>query len=192
MGILSLTDVDSSVKSSLSGLMIDGKEVPVYYADPEKEFVKEEYPFFALTRAGAYPDEQRWDNDPLTYNYVYDTNGNVKQFTERPNPIPYNVFYMVRLYYDYNLDGVVMNTHIMKLWSRGSYVTIGDDQYDVIFVSYKNPNSTYREFGKFKENDPKQYIDQYLYKLEINLETGTEVTVLTTQQPATVSSQQIP
>lgn len=173
--ITDLRQVDQAFKDKLEGLKIGDKVVPVIYINPEGEFKLEEYPAIVVFRSGAYPDDERWYNDVIRYDYEYWANGAPKSSKEKPNPLPYNIYYSVRLYYDYQGDGVQLNTHMMRTLHRGSYLPIGDDKYDVLFVSYKNPNATYREFGVVKENKDREFIDQYLYKVEINLETGIEV-----------------
>jgi|SRR3712207_3521581 len=167
-----LRQVDKAFKDKLEGLKIEDKEVPVLYINPEGELKVEEYPAIVIFRSGAYPDNNRWYNDTIKYDWEYYSNGAPKSVKEKPNPLPYNIYYSVRLYYQYQSDGVVMNTHMMRVLDRVAYLPIEGDKYDVQFVSYKNPNATYREFGTVKENKEREFIDQYLYKVEINLETG--------------------
>jgi hypothetical protein len=162
----------------LKGLIVTGDEgdieVPVIYINPDAEFKAESYPAFVICRSGAYPDVYRYSEDKY-YEYTYDSSGNPTSALERNNPEPYNIYYSIRLYYTYQRHGMELNTHIMKTLRRTAYLDIDNDTYDILFVSYKNPNATYREFGKFKEDQPDESIDQYLFRIEMNLEVDSPV-----------------
>lgn len=167
-----LRQVDLAFRERLKGLKIDDEEVSVFYITPEGEFAIEKYPAIVVFRSGAYPANDRWYNDVIRYDWQYFDNGNPKSVMEKPNPTPYNVYYSIRLYYKFQEDGAKLNTHVANVFRRGTYIVIGQDKYDVELVSYKNPNATYREFGEVKQNEVRTFVDQYLLKVEINLETG--------------------
>lgn len=170
--ITTLRQVDEAFQKKISGCKIGDKEVPVYYIDPEGEFTPEVYPAMAVFRSGAYQDFNRYSNDTFEFDVVLNSEGNKQSSKRSPNPEPYNVYYSIRLYYNYQSDGTDMNTFVMRTLNRTAYLPIDGDKYDVGFVSYKNPNATYREFGVIKENKEREFIDQYLFKVEMNLDTG--------------------
>ena len=175
--ITDLKQVDQAVIDKIKGLQVQDstglmKDVPVLYINPEGEFKPESYPSIIVYRSGAYPDFTRWSNDSYVVEETYAEDGSLRSISEIDNPEPYLVYYSIRLYYTYNGDGVVMNNHLMKTFKRGAYLPIEGDKYDVSMVSYKNPNATYREFGVIKENQEREFTDQYLYKAEINLYDG--------------------
>jgi hypothetical protein len=158
-------------------------EVPVMYIDPEVEFVPDVKPSIAIYRAGIYPDDYRWTNDKFYDNPKYDdSTGDLVSVDEREAPDPYQVYYGIRLYYSYQMDGVILTKHLMKQLRRSSYLDIGGDQYDVMFVSYKNPSSTYKDFGELKENEPREFSEQYLYKVQMELDTAPRETVNVSQE----------
>lgn len=176
--ITQLSQVDRAVQNALAGLIIDGVEVPSLYINPEdvSEFKADNYPSIVFYRSGAYPDVYREITDKI-YAPIFDQDGFVTSVNEKSNPTPLNVYYGIRLYYKFNEDGAYMNTFILQKFPRVSAINIDGELYDIVFVSYKNPNATYREFGVIKKNEPREFTDQYLYRVEINLE-GLETPVV--------------
>ena len=175
--IESLMDVDKAFKEALMGLKVedaDGNlvDVPVCYINPESQFEVMKYPVFVIYRSGAYPDPARYSNDTYRVSTEYYSNGNPKSAQDIKNPEPYKIYYNVRLYYNYQVDGLSMNSYLMRKFKRGAYLEICGDKYDIDMVSYKNPNSTYREFGDIKENKEREFVDQYLYSIDINIFDG--------------------
>lgn len=176
-----LSQCDEAMKSRLKGLMLPDafgtlNEVPVLYIVPEKELVVEQKPAIAFYRAGVYPDNNRWTNDLFYDNLQFNEVGDLVQLDERNAPDPYNVYYGIRLFYEFQEDGVELNNHIMKVLRRGSYLTIGANNYDVFFVSYKNPDVTYRDFGEIKESEDRTFVEQYLFRLETELDNSERIT----------------
>ena len=175
-----LSQVDEAIINKLKGLKVldssgEPTEVPVMYIVPEKELVVDKKPSIAIYRAGVYPDNNRWTND-LFYDNFQHSNGNLVQVDERDAPDPYNVYYGIRLFYEYQEDGVELNNHIMKVLRRGAYLNIGDHKYDIFFVSYKNPDVTYRDFGEIKGNDDRLFVEQYLFRVETELDNAERTT----------------
>jgi hypothetical protein len=180
--ITEFSQVDEALIAKLSGLTVDDgnggtMEVPVMYIDPEVEFIPDVKPSIAIYRAGIYPDDYRWTNDKFYDNPTYDNSGDLVSVEEREAPDPFQIYYGIRLYYSYQMDGVVLTRHIMSRLRRGSFLEIGGDGYDVLFISYKNPSSTYKDFGELKENEPREFIEQYLYKVQIELDTAQRTKV---------------
>jgi hypothetical protein len=176
-----LSQCDEALLNKLKGLMLPNElgvitEVPVLYIDPEKELQLETKPAIVIYRAGVYPDNNRWTNDLFYDNLQYAENGDLVQVDERDAPDPYNVYYGIRLFYEYQEDGVELNNHIMKILRRGAYLNIGEYKYDMFFVSYRNPDVTYRDFGEIKENEQRTFVEQYLYRVETELDNATRIT----------------
>lgn len=180
--ITDLSQCDEAMVNKLKGLEIEGKPVEVVYINPEKEFLTQTYPTIAVYRLGAYPDNYRWTNDKFYDSPNYTEAGLLDTVQEREAPLPYTVYYGVRLYYEYQQDGAILNTYLARIMKRGTFVEIGGDTYDVLFVSYRNPESTYKEFGEQKENEDREFVEQYLYKLEIDLDLGSRTTKKVSQE----------
>lgn len=174
--ITDFSQCDEALINKLKGLIIEGEEVPVLYINPEKEFVISKHPSIVIYRSGVYPDNYRWTNDRFYDNYVYTGDGTPTTVDEREAPIPYNLYYGIRIYYKYQEDGAKLSTYINSVLKRGAYVEIGGDHYDIVFVSYRNPNATYKEFGEQKENEDREFVEQYLYRLEIELDIAQRTT----------------
>lgn len=173
-----ITLVDAEMLNKLKGLLIDDVEVPVLYLNPEPEFQPEVKPAIIVFRIGIYPDNTRWTNDKFFDNPVLDDGGTLKTVDMREAPIPYLMYYGIRLYYDYNEDGAILNNFLLSKLPRGAYLSIDGDKYDTEFVSYRNPSATYREFGVVKGNQPREFVDQYLYKVRIELDSAQRKSVL--------------
>lgn len=184
--ITDFRQVDKAILEKLKGLqVIDeyGKliDVDVIYINPEVEFKVSKYPAFIVYRQGIFPDNYRWTNDKFYDNPVYDETGALIHVDEREAPDPYNVYYGIRLYYEYQKDGVKLNQHIMSKLRRGAFLDIEGSQYDVFFVSYRNPEATYRTYGELQKKEQREFYEQYLYKVEIELDNATRDTVPITQ-----------
>lgn len=173
--ITEFSQCDEALISKLRGLVIDGEEVTVLYINPEKEFVTSKYPAIAVYRSGVYPDNRRWTNDKFYDNEVRNEDG-IISLDERDAPIPYNLYYGIRIYYKYQEDGAKLSTYINSVLKRGAYIEIVGDKYDILFVSYKNPNATYKDFGEQRENEDREFVEQYLYRLEIELDIAQRTT----------------
>lgn len=170
--ITSVEQVDTALAGKLVGLVIDDVTIPVLFINPEGEFQAETYPSIVIYRSGIYPDNNRWTNDKFYDDIVELVSGEITAAV-RDAPVPYLVYYGVRLYYDYQQDGVALNNHLLKILKRGQFLTVLGDNYDIEFVSYKNPSATYREFGIVKGNEKVEFIDQYLFRIPIDIDDST-------------------
>lgn len=170
-----ISQCDKALIEKLKGLIIDGEEVPVLYINPEEEFVNSKLPSIVVYRAGIYPDNFRWINDKF-YDNLRELENGVYVVDEREAPIPYNIYYGIRLYYQYQMDGVKLNTYINTVLNRNAYVTIEGNKYDLVFVSYKNPEVTYRDFGTLEKKEPREFVEQYLFRMEIELDINPRIT----------------
>jgi len=174
--ITDFSQCDEALINKLKGLIIEGEEVPVLYISPEKEFVISKYPSIVIYRSGVYPDNYRWTNDKFYDNLTFSEDGTPLSVDEREAPIPYNLYYGIRIYYKYQEDGARLSTYINSVLKRGAFVEIGGDKYDIVFVSYKNPNATYKDFGEQREKDDREFVEQYLYRLEMELDISQRTT----------------
>lgn len=174
--VTDFSQCDEALINKLKGLIIEGEEVPVLYINPEKEFVISKYPSIVIYRSGVYPDNYRWTNDKFYDNLTFSEDGTPLSVDEREAPIPYNLYYGIRIYYKYQEDGARLSTYINSVLKRGAFVEIGGDKYDIVFVSYKNPNATYKDFGEQREKDDREFVEQYLYRLEIELDIAQRTT----------------
>lgn len=174
--ISDFSQCDEALVKKLRGLVIDNEEVPVLFVSPEKEFVTSKLPSIVVYRSGVYPDNFRWTNDKFYDNITFNEDGIPISVDEREAPIPYNLYYGIRIYYEYQEDGAKLSTYINSVLKRGAFIEVGGDQYDIVFVSYKNPNATYKEFGEQKENKDREFVEQYLYRLEIELDIAQRTT----------------
>ena len=180
--ITDFRQVDEAILKKLKGLQVMdeyGKltDVDVIYINPEVEFKVSKYPAFIIYRQGVYPDNYRWTNDKFYDNPQFDESGELVRVDEREAPDPYNIYYGIRLYYEYQKDGVKLNQHIMSKLRRGAFLEIDGLQYDVFFVSYRNPEATYRTYGELERKERREFYEQYLYKVEIELDNASRETV---------------
>ena len=178
--IKSLQVCDEAIVNNFKGLkLLDGsgkeREVPVVFISPQKEFKLQEInsmlPCIVVFRNGVYPDVYGWRYDSSTYiiDVEYNEQGLPIRGKEVKSTEPYNIYYGIRIYYEYLEDGADMNFFVTKRTRRGSYVVIDGEGFDLEFLSYKNPEGTYRTFGEVQEKEIKTYQDQYLFKLKADL-----------------------
>ena len=178
--ITSLSSCDEALVDNFRGLKLtneDGelREVPVVFISPQKEFepkdIQDKLPCIVVFRNGVYPDIYGWRFDNSTYivDVEYDKDGRPLRGKEVKATEPYNIYYGIRMFYEYLEDGADLNFFITKKTRRGSYVVIDGEGYDMEFLSYKNPEGTYRTFGEVKEKEIKSYSDQYLIKLKADM-----------------------
>lgn len=174
--IQNIKDCDKAIINMFRGLYVldenkKKKEVPVEFISPQKEYglpdPESPLPCIVVFRNGIYPDVYGWKYDNSTYlvDVEYDKQGKPYKANEVRGTEPYNIYYGVRLFYKYKEDGADLNFFITKLLKRDSYVNINGEGYDLEFLSYRNPEGTYRTFGQSSEKNIKQFVDQYLFKL---------------------------
>lgn len=182
--IKTVEQCDEAVVKHFKGLKIEDeegndREVPVVFISPQKQYsedipdeyyeaVKDRLPCLVVFRDGIYPDVLGWRYDNSTYyeDVIYDEKtGKPISGVEVKATEPYNIYYGVRAYYKYQSDGAKMNFFLTRKSKRGAYVIIDEEGYDFDFISYRNPEITYKTFGRMKEKNVRYHIDQYLYKL---------------------------
>jgi hypothetical protein len=189
--ITKIETVDTAFYNKLVGMATTDDEgnaqsIPVVYIDPEPEFKAEAYPSIVFYRMGIYPNTEKYINDVFYDNYTFDSSGNPLTVQKRNAPEPFIVYYGVRLYYQYQRDGLIMTDGLLARFRRGSYLDIDGDKYDASMVSYRNPNSSYRQFGEIKKDEPREFIDQYLYRVDIELDNAVRETLKLNQYGVTI------
>ncbi|MBO8161152.1 MAG: hypothetical protein H0Z24_05900 [Thermosipho sp. (in: Bacteria)] len=172
MQIPTLDDYDLAIQQKLKGLIVKNKEVPVYYMNPEHEFKIKEVPCIVFYRVGLVRDLSRWSNDKVIYDVITDTDNNPIEAKYKAHPEPYNIFYVVRYYYRYHRDGIILFNHIMTTFPRASYLDILDMQYDIYFDSFSNPSSGYKDFGI--QDKKREFVEQITYRLEALLDLSQQ------------------
>lgn len=172
-------DFDRAFIQKLKGLKLEDeegelREVPVSFINPQDVYPspnKKSLPCIVVFRNGAYPDFYGWRYDNSTYytDITYDEKGNPLKGKAVKATEPYNIYYGIRVYYKLQGDGASLNFYVNKKLHRGAYLTIGKESYDIDFLSYKNPEGTYRTFGQKDLKEPEVWVDQYLFKVEADL-----------------------
>lgn len=177
--ITSLKDCDKAFMARVKGCYVENEhglseEVPVMYISPDEELKLERLPAFVVMRVGAYPDNSRWTNNIYYSDPSYSSNGEIVDVVKYDAPEPFALYYSIRLYYEYPQDGAEMSLHILRRFRRGAYLEIDNQPYDLIYVDYRNPQTSYKEFGEFKDKELKQFVEQYQYRLNIDLAPTTK------------------
>ena len=172
--ITSLKDCDKAFMDRVRGCKVENEngelvDVPVIYINPDEELLVETYPCFVVMRVGAYPDVSRWNNGVYYSDPSYNSNGEVVDVVKQDAPQPYALYYAVKLFYQYPQDGADMTFHILNRFKRGAYLEIDNEPYDLSYVSYRNQQSNYKDFGEIKDKDIKQFVEQYQYRLDIDI-----------------------
>lgn len=178
--ITSFDQVGLALIEKLSGLTIDEREVPVEYFDPDLDLGEAEYPLIVIYKTAEMPDNQRWGIDPIRDNPKY-VNGKLESTDVRDHPEPWNLFYAVRLYTDYQQDLDTLKFFFRKKFPRIAYLEIEGVKYDVFHVDFSIPSSEYRDFGTVEEGK-REFSEQYLIKVEVNLDLSDRVTVPTAKE----------
>lgn len=182
-----MKDCDKAFMDRVRGCYVDDEDgnivkVPVLYISPDEELKLERLPAFVVMRTGAYPDVSRWTNNVYYSDPSYNGNGEVVDVVKQDSPEPYALYYTIRLYYEYPQDGANMSLHILNRFKRGAYLEIDKVPYDLSYVSYRNPQTSYKEFGEFKDKELKQFVEQYQYRLDIDLAPTTRGRVKVSRQ----------
>lgn len=177
--ITSLKDCDKGFMDRVKGCMIEDEDgnlvqVPVLYMNPDEEETIEDYPAFVVMRMGAYPDTSRWTNNISYTDPTYNNQGELVDVAKHEAPQPFAIYYSVRMYYQYPQDGAVMSLYIMQRFHRGAYLEIDKVPYDLSYVSYRNPQTSYKEFGETKDKEINQYLEQYQFRLDVDLAPVTK------------------
>lgn len=185
--ITELRQCESALLSYLSGFIIDEEEVNATIIAPEGEVEIEHYPAIVIYRTGAYPDYSRHTNEPFYSDAQYNDEGILLSVNKREAPTPYNLYYGIRVYYEFQQDGIRIIDFILKKFKRGAQIPIEGIKYNTSIVSYKNPNATYRQFGEQKKNEKRRFVEQYLIKLEIEFDFGTKEEIKVNREGLTIN-----
>lgn len=180
--IKSFEEVDTAMFHLFSNILIKGKKVKLIYYTPDIDLEEAEAPSIVLFRTNPFLDVSRWDNNgQFIDNPVYDADGNVTHRDVRTPPEPWSILYSVKILYEQQLHGVHMNDQILRLFPRGSYITIKGVDYDVEQTSAGLWGTQYKDFGKV-EDGKRRFQETYTYRVDILLEIGESRSVPTVRE----------
>lgn len=196
------TVIDKAMKTKLSACTINSTLVPAIYINPEEEFVVETFPSIVFYRTSVVQDKQRTCTDVFKDNPVI-TGGNLMQLSERKAPLAMKILYNIRLFYQYQSDGVILNAFMLKNFPPRPYpcflnVVTKDAVYnasnelvsaaelfpcDLEYINSVSPQSSSKFFGTINEaTEERTFCDQHLYWCEIDLDLFDRVVVKTVQE----------
>lgn len=179
-----IDDYNLALRNRLLEIMIDGNEVPVYFANPEEEFSPETIPCIVLFMQGMNYDPFRVNNDIIQED-VYDGENKLVAKTQIQYPTPWNFIYTVRYYYEYKIDGNELLQSISEKLPKYTFLEVLGTDYDLELLSVNIP-----EQKGFKVTEERKFFGQFTFKLEAELENRdtvkTEVKVST--KPVSVIS----
>ena len=169
----SIQQLDGAMLEKLRGIKVrdeDGNiiEVPIKFISTDRGYEEPaKLPAIILYRNGVYPDVYgyRWDNSTYLVDKEYNENGDVIKAKEVPATQPYNAYYGVFLYYEYEEDGALMTMQVNKKLHRGSYLAIDGYGYDIEYLEYKHVGATFEQFGDRKKDEVKPKSERFLFRI---------------------------
>lgn len=174
--LTSLVDLDTAIRNNLEGCIVAGEAVPVVYVNPEEEYVSETYPCIVFYRAGMVSGKSRISIDPLKDNPVYNEEGTLVQCDVRNAPMPVDVLYVIRLFYNVQEDNSALNIHLLRRFPfppNPCYVTVNGVKYDLLFDGQSVPRAMDKAFGEVdlsSEKEQRIFYEQYFFWCEVNVE----------------------
>lgn len=179
---VNIGDYNVAIYEKLSGLqLLDGNgvlvDVPVIYQNPEDEFFTKILPSIVFFRCGFTPDPKRRTNDIFKES--------IDEYTVRVMPClePINIYYMIRYYYQYQTDGIILHKHIInKLGLKHSTLEIKGELYDLFYKSYNISGFQYKDYGELEVGE-REFSEQFIYVLEgvIDLSDSAKIVPLNTE-----------
>lgn len=170
--INSFEEVDTAMFDIISGFTVGGQPVEVTYYTPDVDLVKVDPPALVIYRTMPYRDLSRWSNEEDFYdNPVLNEEGNPVEVDSRKHPEPWSIMYTVKTVYEYQSDGVTLNDNILRLFPRGSYITINNVDYPVEQTTAGLWGSQYKDFGRV-EDGKRKFQETYTFKVDVYLEAG--------------------
>lgn len=167
--IRSLREVEQAMKDYFTGFEVDTKVVPVTFINPPSESKSQDTLAIVLSQQGDYTDTFRWENKTVVLSESI-VGGKLVRELNQPEPI--SVYYIVRLH----SMGSKAHSNMIKLKDfvrsrlrRGATITISGQPYPLTQISYKNPTATQKDFGTADANEDREFIEQYLVKVETYL-----------------------
>lgn len=183
--IKSIQQIDEAVINAIKAFaIIDSSEVPVVFLNPEEEYSIETYPQIVVYRIGEFRDGKRIFLPYFYDNYQYDGSHILTEVDQRESPLPVNFMYAVRLYYNYHIDGTVLNLALLKRFPhmpKPSYITIDGYDYDFVFWNHRLFQSGKDDFGRIqlkRAEEERIFCDQYMYDFCADLDIFDAETVL--------------
>lgn len=180
--IKSFEEVDTAMFDRFTGCVIDGKIIEPTYYTPDIDLEELAPPSIVIYRTMPFRDLSRWSNErEFRDNLKYDEKGNLVQMDKREMPEPWSIMYTVKTIYEYQMDGVMLNDQILRLFRRDDFITIKGVNYTVDQLSAGVWGSQYKDFGRVEEGK-RRLQETYSYRVDIWLEIADRNTVKTVQE----------
>jgi hypothetical protein len=126
-----------------------------------------------------FRDLSRWENNEDYFdNAVLDEDGNPISIDTRKHPEPWSILYTVKTIYEHQMDGVLLNDQILRLFTRGGFITINNVDYSVEQLSAGLWGSQYKDFGRVEDGERK-FQETYSYRVDILFEIAERSSVKT-------------
>ncbi|AEZ50542.1 hypothetical protein F400_gp095 [Bacillus phage BCD7] len=174
--ILTEEELDLAFMQKLTGLIINGEEVPVHYFNPDLDVEEKVLPKIVFFRDTPFPDYSRLLTDDVEDNHVFDAEGKLIAVDRRQAPEPWSVMYNIRLYYEFQQDGVKILQHIRRrLPLRRAELLVKGQLYPVEYQGARVWGAQYKDFGETKEGK-REFNDSLIYKVDFQLDVYDRVT----------------
>lgn len=178
--LASFEELDGGFQQKLSGCVVDGTTVPVSYMTPDVDFKPKTFPEIIFYRDDEYFDGRRWVNEPIIDNEQLNIEGNLVSIDKRRAPEPWNVLYVVVVYFKFQEDGAEISKFIRKKFARPASIMVGERQYDCINLPKSPQGAGYKDFGTV-EKGKREFADKYLFRVETILDIHDRETVKVVQ-----------
>jgi len=168
-------ELDEAMLNHLQGCVIDGKSVEPTYYSPDVDLKKLEKPAIIFYRSQPFRDNSRSKSDEIRDNMVYDSDNRLIQVDVREAPEPWSMHYIVRILYEYQMDGVMLNQFLFTKFPRDGFVVVNDIAYSIGHVSSSLSGAQYKDFGKTEDGD-RDFSETHMYRLDFLLDIHPRVT----------------
>lgn len=180
--IKSFAEVDKAMYDRLNGFSIEGKPVKLTYYTPDVDLHELNPPAMVLYRTNPFRDLSRWNNDQIFRdNYQTDEDGNPDFTDVRIAPEPWTIMYTVKTLYTLQMDGIELNDYLLRVFTRGDFITIKNVNYDVEQLTAGLWGSQYKDFGRVEDGERK-FQETYAFKVDVYLEVDTPTPVKVVQR----------
>lgn len=179
-----LEEVDTAFYNLLRTVEIDGNPIDVTFFTPDVDILGDygSRPALAMYRINPIRDVARWNNNQeIISSPVYDEKGRIIARSTRRHPEPWIIKYGVRAIFEKQVDGVKIQSQLMRLAERGAVIRIGDYQYNLDYVDGGVWGSGYKNFGRV-EGGQRVFQERYSFQISIWLEVDEPVVKKTTQE----------
>lgn len=172
-----------AIKQELTGLVLDGQEVPVVYKNPEVEVAVKDVPSIVFFRHKLIPDLSRSSNDYMNADITYDLDGEKDSVERKKYPEPFNILYTIRYYFRLEQHASILMTHVLRSLPRTGFITTLGQDYDFFLEEAPKLLGTgYKDFGEV--DTEREFSEQLMYSLEAVIDMyDSEFTKLTKELP---------